>query len=118
METLSENCVAVYKCLCDLGRLRILNLLRQGPLCGCHLQVALEEPQPKVSKQLAYMKRHGLLVSTRRTNWTIFRLAEGMNPLLEENLKCLQDLAFQDPVFQQDLARLAGINTDPADCCD
>jgi len=108
------DCVSVYKCLCDETRLRILNLLREGPLCVCHLHDALRLPQPKVSKQLAYMKRNGLLVSRRRANWTIYAIPERRNPLLEENLRCLQDLLFGVPRFRRDRARLAKLDTSAA----
>ncbi|MBK1880639.1 ArsR family transcriptional regulator, partial [Pelagicoccus mobilis] len=43
---------AVQSALADETRLRILNLLRGGPLCVCHVQEALQLPQPKISKQL------------------------------------------------------------------
>lgn len=105
------DCISVYKCLCDETRLRILNLLRDGPLCVCHVQEALQEPQSKISKQLAYMKRHGLLASRRSNNWTIYELAKAQTPLLEENLRCLQDIAFCDPKYRNDLARLAKLDT-------
>ena len=101
--------VSVYKCLCDVTRLRILNLLRGGPLCVCHLQSIIEEPQAKMSKQLQYMKRHGLLASSRENNWTIYRLADDQPRLLEENLKCLQDCTGEMPVFREDLARRADL---------
>ncbi len=104
----------VYKCLCDLTRLRILNLLKHGPLCVCHVQDILGEPQPKVSKQLAYLKRHGMIESQRNANWTIYLLPERRIPLLDENLKCLQDLAFKEPVFREDLKRLKLTDTSAA----
>ncbi len=112
-----KDYISVYKCLCDLTRLRILNLLQESPLCVCHFQDILGEPQSKMSKQLAYMKRHGLIESFRRMNWTIYQLAERDNPLLEQNLKCLQDLAFTDDVFVKDLERLRKTDISAA-CCD
>lgn len=57
------DCISIYKCLCDETRLRILNLLQEGPLCVYHVQEALQVPQSKISKQLAYMKNNQLLVS-------------------------------------------------------
>ena len=105
------DCISVYKCLCDETRLRILHLLRDGPLCVCHVQEALQLPQPKVSKQLGYMKRNGLVVSRRKNNWTIYEIPKDRNRLLEENLRCLQDVAFQDHVYQADKERLASLDT-------
>lgn len=115
------NCVSVYKCLGDETRLRILNLLQAGPLCVCHVQAALQLPQPKVSKQLNYMKRHGLLTSRRRNNWTIYAVADEPGPLLEANLRCLQERHFGDAQFKSDRAALERIDTsvacDPGDSC-
>ena len=108
------NCISVYKCLCDETRLRILSLLREGPLCVCHVQEALQEPQSKISKQLSYMKKNGLLNSRRYNNWTIYELAKDKGPLLEENLRCLQDLLFENPRFKKDRARLAKLDTSVA----
>ncbi|MGC9450449.1 MAG: ArsR/SmtB family transcription factor [Oceanipulchritudo sp.] len=84
------NPVNVYKGLCDVQRMRILNLLRDGPLCVCHLMEVLEADQVKISKQLRYMKRLGLVESERAAQWMIYRLADRANPLLEENLESLR----------------------------
>ncbi|MEC5126177.1 metalloregulator ArsR/SmtB family transcription factor [Verrucomicrobiales bacterium BCK34] len=111
---MEEEFISVYKCLCDLTRLRILNLLKQAPLCVCHVQDVLGEPQPKVSKQLSYLKRHGMIESVRNANWTIYRLPNDPGPLLDGNLKCLQDFVFQESVFQEDLKRLDRIDTSAA----
>lgn len=78
------------------------------------MQDVLDEPQPKVSKQLSYLKRHGMIESTRNANWTIYRLPEKPDRLLDENLKCLQDLAFQESAFRKDLDRLKKVDTSAA----
>lgn len=101
--------VNLYKCLCDLQRLRILNLLRPGPLCVCHLQELLEESQVKVSKQLAYMKRLGMVTASRQAAWMVYRLPEPSPPLLIENLRCLQDVSSEYPVFREDLQRRTAV---------
>lgn len=95
--------VSVYKCLCDVQRLRILNLLQDGPLCVCHLMEILDESQVKISKQLLYMKRLGLLEVERQAQWRIYRLKDPRSPLLEQNLKCLQDLKTDEFPFKKDL---------------
>lgn len=97
--------VQVYKCLCDETRLRILNLLLEGPLCVCHIIEVLDEPQPKISKQLQMMKEAGLLDSERCYNWSIYRVTRTPHTVLSENLKCLQDLRTTEPLFRQDLER-------------
>lgn len=97
--------IHVYKCLCDMTRLRILNLLIDGPLCVCHIYEVLEEPQPKISKQLQMMKEAGILESERCYNWSIYRLTDKPVPVLTENLKCLQDLRTTEEQFRVDLQR-------------
>ena len=66
--------IQIYQCLCDLTRLRILNLLTEGELCVCHFQEILSEPQVKVSKHLAYLKARGLVVARKEANWMIYSL--------------------------------------------
>lgn len=83
--------IKLYKCLCDTQRLRILNLLQAGPLCVCHLEEILGADQVKISKQLKYMKELGMVRGERVAQWMMYQLAEPENPLLRENLKCLQD---------------------------
>ena len=95
--------ISIYKCLCDRLRLRILNLLKEGPLCVCHLMEILEVDQVKVSKQLRYMKELGMVEGKRQAQWMIYQLAEENHPLLVENLKCLQDCASEKAVFRSDL---------------
>ena len=98
--------IEIYQCLCDPTRLRILNLLSQGPLCVCHFQQVLEEEQVKISKHLAYLKSRGLVEARREANWMIYSLPGSPSRELKANLACLQDCAQEDPVYQRDAERL------------
>lgn len=99
--------VQIYQCLCDRTRLRILNLLTDGPLCVCHLQEILNEPQVKISKHLRYLREHGMLESERQANWMIYRLPVKQSHELSANLACLQDCVSEDPAFARDAKRAA-----------
>jgi ArsR family transcriptional regulator len=103
------ECVRLYECLCDATRLRILNLLRPGPLCVCHLQAILRAPQVRVSKHLRYLRARGMVRARRRGQWMEYRLATPAPALLEANLRCLQDLLHEGarPVFRRDLVARA-----------
>ena len=101
--------VRIYECLCDRTRLRLLALLAGGPLCVCHLQDVLGEPQVKVSKHLAYLKERGLVVACREGNWMVYHLPSRPSRELAANLACLQDCAREDPVFRRDAAKLARV---------
>jgi len=98
--------VKIYECLCDLTRLRVLNILAPGPLCVCHFQEILREPQVKISKHLAYLRRRGMVQCERQGNWMIDALPARPSRELQANLACLQDCAQEDPSFRKDLARL------------
>jgi ArsR family transcriptional regulator, arsenate/arsenite/antimonite-responsive transcriptional repressor len=92
--------------------LRLLHLLLQGPLCVCHFQRVLNEPQVKISKHLGYLKARGLVTSRRQGNWIIYALpAESTRPpQLVVNLACLLDCTAENPVFKRDLVRLAKLD--------
>ena len=79
----------IYKCIADPQRLRILNLLDEGPLCVCHLQEILDVPQVKMSKQLAIMKQLGLLEAHRDGTWMVYSLTEPVHGLIRFNLDYL-----------------------------
>jgi ArsR family transcriptional regulator, arsenate/arsenite/antimonite-responsive transcriptional repressor len=102
--------IRIYECLCDLTRLRLLALLQTGPLCVCHLQVALAEPQVKISKHLGYLKTRGLVEARREGNWMIYALPAQRSRELAANLACLQDCAEENPIFKRDRARLAKLD--------
>ncbi len=99
--------VSIYQCLCDRTRLRILAALMDGPLCVCHLQQILGEPQVKVSRHLAYLKEHGMVEAEREANWMIYRLPAKRPTQLQANLACLQDCVREDASFARDARRAA-----------
>ena len=114
--------IRVYKCLCDAQRLRILNLLSRGPLCVCHLMEVLAVDQVKMSKQLQYMRKLGVLEVEKVAQWRIYRISDSPSPLLLENLRCLQSLSGEELPFEEDLQRRAEVlerseNGVLKDCC-
>jgi ArsR family transcriptional regulator len=107
--------IQIYECFCDRTRLRILHLLAQTPLCVCHFQEILDEPQVKISKHLGYLREREMVVAERQQNWMIYSLPRKPAPELEANLKCLQDCVQADPVFKRDLKALAKLRST---CCE
>ena len=59
------------KTLAHPVRLSILNLLRDGEVCVCHLEAALDQRQAYISQQLAQLRAAGL-VEDRREGWRIY----------------------------------------------
>ena len=74
--------IAFYKCLTDEIRLKTLMLVTYyGELCVCELMTALhEQSQPKVSRNLALLRKAKLLVDRKHGQWVFYRL----NPNLPE----------------------------------
>ena len=107
--------IQIYQCLCDPTRLRILNLLTHSPLCVCHFQNILDEPQVKISKHLAYLRERGMVTATRDQNWMIYSLPAQRSRELKKNLACLQDCVQSDKTFARDLARLKKLQIT---CCE
>jgi ArsR family transcriptional regulator len=103
--------ISIYQCLCDRTRLRILNLLCKGPLCVCHFQELLKEPQVKISKHLKYLRTHGMVEAKRDGYWMIYSLPAKPARGLKANLACLQDCVREDPTFRLDLQKLEKIRS-------
>jgi ArsR family transcriptional regulator, arsenate/arsenite/antimonite-responsive transcriptional repressor len=112
--------IQIYQCLCDITRLRILNLLTEGELCVCHFQEILGESQVKVSKHLAYLRARELVVARKEANWMIYSLPAKPSRELSVNLACLQDCVREDDSFRRDLERrrkLASSIAESPVCC-
>jgi ArsR family transcriptional regulator len=60
-----------FKGLADKNRLRIINLLTVGELCGCDIQYVLKASQSNVSRHLTYLKNSGL-VADRRNGYRVY----------------------------------------------
>lgn len=103
--------VRIHECLCERTRLRIVHLLLGGPLCVCHLQEVLREPQAKLSRHLAYLRRRGMVARERCGQWMIYRLPAKRSRLLEAELACLQDAVTEEAVFRRDRLRMGRLLT-------
>jgi len=70
------DAIAFYKCLTDDIRLKCLMLLQyHGELCVCELMTALsEQSQPKVSRNLALLKKARLLTTRKHGQWVFYQL--------------------------------------------
>jgi ArsR family transcriptional regulator len=90
-------------------------LLTRSPLCVCHFQDILGEPQVKISKHLAYLRERGLVEVEREGNWMIYSLPAKRPAELDRNLKCLQDCTQSDRVFAGDLKKFARLKQS---CCE
>lgn len=93
-----------FKGLADSNRLRIVNLLLQGELCGCDIQYVLEVPQSNISRHLGYLKRSGLVADRRNGYRVYYRLTPtktnaGLFAFLKKAFK-------DDKTFPSDIKKL------------
>ena len=68
--------IAFYKCLTDDIRLKTLMLTHyHGELCVCELMEALkEDSQPKVSRNLAVLKKSKVITDRKNGQWVFYRI--------------------------------------------
>lgn len=95
-----------FKGLGDPNRLRIINLLLHGELCGCDIQYVLETSQPNVSRHLTYLKHAGLVLDRRDGFRIFYRLAEPQKGMRKQLFEFLRSAFKGDESFKQDVERL------------
>ncbi len=66
-----EDTAALFKLLSHPSRLAILQVLRDGEECVCHLEATLRLRQAYISQQLMVLRQAGL-VTDRREGWNVF----------------------------------------------
>jgi ArsR family transcriptional regulator len=102
METLARR----LKALSDPTRLRIVRLLGHGELCVCDVMAALDLPQSRVSRHLAYLDNSGWVSGTRKGKWVYYSLAEPADPVQARLLAALRGTLPDLAVARDDDARL------------
>jgi ArsR family transcriptional regulator len=95
-----------FKGMADLTRLRMLNLLLHGELCGCDIQYVLEMSQPNVSRHLTYLKNCGLVLDRRDGTRIFYRLAEARTGATKCLFDCLRQILKGEVAFEQDTSKL------------
>jgi ArsR family transcriptional regulator len=98
-----ERC---FKGLADQNRLRIINLLLHGELCGCDIQYVLQNSQPSVSRHLTYLKNAGLVVDNRKGFRIFYRLSEPKKAARKQLFEFLRDAFKDDQTLLADVRRL------------
>ncbi len=94
------------KGLADRNRLRIINLLLHGELCGCDIQFVLETSQPNISRHLQYLKNSGLVVDRRDGFRIFYSLAEPARGTKKHLFDFLRQAFKDEEVFEEDTRRL------------
>lgn len=89
-----------FKALAHPVRLQILDMLRSGEACVCHMETALDKRQAYISQQLMVLRDAGL-VDTRKDGLQVFYC------LADDITAALLDAIF-GPVAEERPTRLEG----------
>ncbi len=98
--------LTILKALSDENRLRILNIVKESPLCVGEIQTILAINQSNASRHLDKLKNSELIIYNKDAQWIYYQL----NEELLEVYPFIKQLLFQDfksnSKFQEDLKRL------------
>ncbi len=82
-----EQTAELFKGLAHPTRLQILDLLREGEMCVCHIEASLGKRQAYISQQLMILRETGLVDSRRDGLQVYYRLTQHqLNDLLNLTL--------------------------------
>ena len=108
------NIERFFQALGDNTRLRLLNLMGDQELCVCYFTEILGQPQPKISRHLAYLRSAGIVEARREGKWMHYRIVMpphiGASQVLQQTLAWLKE----DRAMQADRARLSRACCSPA----
>ncbi len=100
------NMERFFQALGDNTRLRLLNLMGDQELCVCYFVEILGQPQPKISRHLAYLRNAGVVTARRDGKWMHYRIVtppnEGAAQVLQQILHWLKE----EKAMQADSAKL------------
>lgn len=102
----TASLVALFEALADPIRLRLINLIRSGEVCVCFFVEVLGEPQPKISRHLAYLRKNGIVEDRRDGKWMHYRMSSSLSDDARRILESMGVTFDSDPLFSRDRAAL------------
>jgi ArsR family transcriptional regulator len=100
-----------FLALSDRTRLRLLNLMGDDEVCVCFFVEVLGEPQPKISRHLAYLRRAGVVAARREGKWMHYRVVEPPDLHAARVLNEVRAWLREDAELKRDRERLVKV------CC-
>lgn len=64
----------VFKALSDARRLKIINLLSKGEMCGCRILEEFDFTQPTLSHHMKILVECGLVDARKEGTWSYYKL--------------------------------------------
>ena len=108
-QTLFSNEAEILNALSHPARLEILELLRDGESCVCHIQAMLDHRQAYISQQLNILRQAGLITSRKEglrvyykiSQPDLFALLDQVKGILNKLGKWQPDYSGGDELFQK-----------------
>jgi ArsR family transcriptional regulator len=97
----------LFQALGDRTRVRLLNLMADGDVCVCFFVEVLDEPQPKISRHLAYLRSAGLVTARREGKWANYTMTPPEHPTVRAAFEAVIAALKDDRELQKDRAALA-----------
>ena len=112
-KTSSEALEEMFQAFGDRTRLRLLNLMADGEVCVCFFIEVLDEPQPKISRHLAYLRSAGLVAARREAKWAHYSITPPEHATARAVFDSVMATLKTDREMQRDRAALARVCCSP-----
>ena len=103
-----------YQALGDDTRLRLINLMGNREVCVCYFVEILGQPQSKISRHLAYLRKAGIVAARRQGTWMHYRLVVPANGGVAGVLRATLFWMHTDAAMQRDRERFSQACCSPA----
>jgi len=113
MKSTAEELEQLFQALGDRTRVRLLNLMAEGEICVCFFVEVLDEPQPKISRHLAYLRSAGLVGTRREAKWMHYRITPPEHATVRRAFDAVMETFRHDRELQGDLVALAKASCSP-----
>lgn len=72
----NKEIAAMFKAFCDENRLQILEMLREGEKCACHILEEMQITQPTLSHHMKILCDAGVVVGRKEGKWMHYSVSE------------------------------------------
>lgn len=100
------NLERFFQALGDNTRLRLLNLMGDQEICVCYFVEILDQPQPKISRHLAYLRKAGIVAARRDGKWMHYRVVMPPNEGAVKVLRQILQWLSEEKAMQADRTKL------------
>lgn len=72
----NKEIATMFKAFCDENRIQILEMLREGEKCACHILEKMQITQPTLSHHMKILCDAGVVVGRKEGKWMHYSISE------------------------------------------